>query len=139
MKTELKTVVIKTKRRNPKLAEKAKELLKKLMVYDLEKEMTKNYDLSGKILDNLNQEILSCIQKYKLSKIDSLEDIEKKINDLLYEIIPSYENLHKAYNLAKGRGMDSNFVNQALIAMPDDDETKVSIAEKIEEYVSKLQ
>ena len=71
-------------------------------------------------------------------KLDSLENIVNRINGLLLETIPPYQNLSEAYKLASGRGMRDTWIEQQLSLMPDDIEVKITIAERIETFAANI-
>lgn len=132
----LRIVRDKSRRDNTKAAE-AQLLLDELVKYNQEKQISSSYDVAGRRYLALETKINKFIKEVQESKLDSLEQIVDRISVLLAGI-PSYKFLNEAYKLAQGRGFTSEYCDRNLHNRPDDDEVKITIAEKIEEFASTI-
>lgn len=135
----LMTIVIQNKRRRPEIAQQADSLLSEVRAYEINKARQPSYDPVGRRHRALMEKIEKLQSDVIEAKGDSLESIVDKITNLLSETIPSYEKLREAYRLASGRGMSSGYIEATLNSQPDDDEARITIAEKIESFIATIQ
>lgn len=125
------------RRRDDKVADEAQSLLDELTKHNQEKKVNPSYDVAGRRYLILETKINKFIKEVQESKLDSLEQIVNRISVLLAGI-PSYEFLNEAYKLAQGRGFTSEYCDRNLHNRPEDDEVKITIAEKIENFIATI-
>lgn len=95
------------------------------------------FDQTGRRLAVLRNELQEILKEISDVKADSLERHLEKINELLSDPIPSWDNLESAYKLSsKFKFSDEWIANQLQLKM-DDDEIKIEIAEKIESGIAR--
>lgn len=135
----LMTIIIQNKRRRPGIAEQADSLLSEIRDYNDNKLRNTSYDPVGRRHKALKEKIEKLKSEISEAKGDSLESIIGKVNNLLSETIPSYDKLKEAYRLVSGRGMSDSYIESTLQSQPNDDEAKITIAEKIESFIATIQ
>lgn len=138
MEDELLDIIKNNKRRRVAISDQAREVLKEYRGYNDKKSENSSYDPSNRRFKAIVLSFESLRDKLKENKLDSIEEITIKVNTFLSEPIPSYDNLSKAYKLCHGRGLSNDWIESQLIATPEDDETRITIAEKLEEYTSRI-
>lgn len=131
-------IIAENKRRRPDIAQRAQQILNDLRDYNDQKVENPSYDISGRRLKQIKQAEKDLQNELDEEKLDSLENIVNRINGLLLETIPPYQNLSEAYKLASGRGMRDTWIEQQLSLMPDDIEVKITIAERIETFAANI-
>lgn len=126
------------KRRNEALSNAAQALLTRYRDHQDEKAKNPSFDPAGRRFDGIMKDIKDF--KYSLEEKgkDNLENTVTRITALISDRVPTYEKLQEAYNLAVGRGMNSKEVERMLEAKADDEEPRISIAERIESFLSTI-
>jgi hypothetical protein len=134
----LSEIIINNKRRRTDISDRAQTILIQYNQYEQEKLLNPSYDIVGRRLKNLNEQVNALQLELQEQKEESLEEIVEKINILISETIPSYIHLKEAYKLSSGRGMKDSWIEDQLNNTPNDNEVRIGIAEKIELFISKL-
>lgn len=136
--TWLLQTIAANKRRNEALSNEAQALLTRYRDHQDEKAKNPSFDPAGRRLDGILKGIKDF--KYSLEEKckDNLENTVSRINFLISDRVPTYEQLQEAYNLAVGRGMSDKTVERLLEARANDEEPRISIAERIESFLSTI-
>lgn len=121
---------------DPDNAQKAKELYKDLAGYYEEKALDDLYDVSGRLLKALNEDIESFLGSLHENNLDDKEDFATAIKMKLEATIPSWKEIESAYKLALGRGMKDSYIEDCIKAKVEDRRTKVNCADRITNWVS---
>lgn len=121
---------------DPDNAQKAKELYKDLAGYYEEKALDDLYDVSGRLLKALNDDIESFLGSLHENNLDDKEDFATAIKMKLEATIPSWKEIESAYKLALGRGMKDSYIEDCIKAKVEDRRTKVNCADRITNWVS---
>lgn len=121
---------------DPDNAQKAKELYKDLAGYYEEKALDDLYDVSGRLLKALNEDIESFLGSLHENNLDDKEDFATAIKMKLEATIPSWKEVESAYKLALGRGMKDSYIEDCIKAKVEDRRTKVNCADRITNWVS---
>lgn len=136
--TKLQAAIAENRRRRPDVANQASELLKRYQDYNTQVKTGELKDPTGRRERALNESITKFFTELQEIKEDSLEAIVARITELLGENVPNYQNLKEAYNLCVGRGLTDVSVEKALTTEADDDDIKITIAERIESLVDQI-
>jgi len=136
MEQKLQQVVADYKRRNEKISKEALDFIAKLRNYNDEKTLNPSYDVTGRRLKFLQQEIGQFFEKLSEIKEDSIEEFVNTVNELLSANVPNYDSLGKAYNLCVGRGYSNEKVHTMLKVQSNDNEPRIYIAEQLELFLS---
>lgn len=134
----LTRVVYENKRRRPSVANEANIIRDKLRAWRDTRSNNPAYDPTGRRLKGIEAEGQALLQRIEEEKAEGLEQIVERIANLLSEPVPAYSDLQKAYDLATGRGFNDTYVARNLQARPDDDEVRITIAEKIEGFTQRI-
>jgi uncharacterized protein (UPF0335 family) len=129
-------IVIQNKRRRPEISNEAQDILNEYRSWKDAKAVTPSFDPVNRRLKSLQAKADELLQRLLDEKEVSLEQIIERISKLLEPITPEYQSLKEAYTLASGRGFKNSWIEQQLLSMPNDDEVRISIAEKIEEFTA---
>lgn len=135
----LTAIIIQNKRRRIEIANEARDLLANIQSYNNEKSLSTAFDPSGRRYRVIEQRFKVLKGKLNEAKGDAIEDIVERIKTLLADIVPTYDQLDEAYRLASGRGMKSEYVDRTLNSRPNDENARIMIAEKIEEFIETIQ
>lgn len=141
VKTEnnsLLSIVAENKRRRPKVAEEAQAILNEYREYSDTKAITPSFDPAGRRYRAIQEKEAKFLADYQEAKELSLETTVERIMEYLKETAPDYNDLSEAYKLASGRGMTDGWIVDQLNARPNDDETRIAIAERIENFISRI-
>lgn len=131
--------VIRTnKRRRPEMAQEAQNILTAYRDYKDAKELKPSFDPANRRFRAIQASADALFKRLTQEQEISLEQIVEQIALLLEPIKPEYKALKTAYQLAAGRGFKNNWIEQQLIAMPDDDEVRITIAEEIEAFTANI-
>lgn len=133
---KLKKVAADYKRRNEKVSKDALDFITQLRQYNDDKILNPSYDVTGRRLRFLNQEINQFFEKLSEIKEDSIEEFVSQVNELLSASVPNYDSLGKAYNLCVGRGFSNEKVHTMLKVQSNDNEPRIYIAEQLELFLS---
>jgi len=136
--SSLHRIIRENKRRRPEIAEEARGLVARFRKWQDKKNESPSFDPAGRRLAAIQADEQEFIGRLQEAKKDSLEDVISKVDELLKDPVPNYDDLEKAYNLARGRGMKDRWIEDQLGSQVDDEETKISIAERIEEYTQSI-
>ena len=136
--SDLIEIIKKHKRRNPEIGEKAQGILDRFQKWRTDKKLNRSFDPSGRRLDAIKEDFSTLVRELSETQKDSLELTIKEVGDLLEPRIPTYEQLGKAYKILSGRGMKSSYVEDQLKLETDDNEIRITIAEKLEDYMTVL-
>jgi len=134
----LSQIIADNKRRRPDIAQRAQQILNDFRDYNDEKVKNPSYDISGRRLAQIKKLEKDLQNELDEQKLDSLENIVDRINSLLLDTVPPYQNLSEAYKLASGRGMRDTWIEQQLQLMPNDVEVQITIAERIETFAANI-
>ena len=135
----LQQIISDNRRRRPEIADEAQSILNDYRAYSDAKAANSSHDPAGRRYKAIQEAEAQLIKRIEDEKDNSLEQTIDRINAYLTEAVPGYENLKEAYKLASGRGMKNQWIEDQLREQPDDKETKIDIAEKIEMFISKIQ
>ena len=131
-------IVSENRRRRPQVADDAQAILNELRAYSDEKAINPAFDPAGRRLAAIREKERAFIADYNEAKDLSLEVIVEKITTHLSAPVPNYDDLSAAYTLAGGRGMKNNWIEDQLERRPNDDDTKITVAEKIEAFAATI-
>lgn len=134
----LLSIVSENRRRRPQVADDAQAILNELRAYGDEKAINPAFDPAGRRLRAIQEKERKFIEDYQDAKELSLEVIVEKITTHLSAPVPNYDDLSAAYTLAGGRGMKNNWIEDQLQRRPKDDDTQITIAEKIEAFAATI-
>lgn len=134
----LQSIIKSNRRRRPNITQTAQVLLDDFRSYGDDKSNNSSFDPSGRRYDSLLGRLSSLKNTLLENQKDSLEDIVGRVNALLTDPIPSYRQLEEAYKLVLGRGKKDNWIEDQLVLRTEDTEIRITMAEKIEEYVSQI-
>lgn len=137
-KNKLIDLVKTYRRRKPELSQAAQAILDKIRDYEDQKNNDSLFDISQRRKNKIEMDYNSLTTMIEEKRLDSLEDIVAQIQNLLADNVPSFKNIKKAYSLASGRGMQSDFIERQLELKPKDDESKIQMTEEIELFISKI-
>ncbi|MGV6816161.1 MAG: hypothetical protein ACWA44_02690 [Thiotrichales bacterium] len=126
------------RRRNPKLAKRIEALIDDYAAYNASSEKDAAYDITGRRLTALGDRKSKIIAEHQSLQKDSREGKLSKVQGLIVETIPSYDNLSEAWDVCHGLGMRSTWIPDALKSRVSDDEVKIRIAEDIESFIARL-
>jgi hypothetical protein len=132
------SIVSENRRRRPQVADDAQAILNELRAYGDEKAINPAFDPAGRRLRAIQEKERKFIEDYQDAKELSLEVIVEKITTHLSAPVPNYDDLSAAYTLAGGRGMKNNWIEDQLQRRPKDDDTQITIAEKIEAFAATI-
>ena len=121
---------------DPVNAQKARELYKELTSYNEEKNLDDLYDVSGRMLKALNQDIDDFLKSLNENNLDDKEDFATAIKMKLEATIPSWKEIESAYKLALGRGMKDSYIEDCIKNKVEDRRTKVNCADRITTWVA---
>ncbi len=127
-------IITANKRRRPQIAEEAQSILNECRAWNDEKTKTASFDPVNRRLKAIQVKADALINSLAEEMEASLESIIERIAKLLEKPVPEYSELKEAFVLACGRGLKSSWIEQQLDLQPNDDEVRISIAEKIEEF-----
>jgi len=136
--SNLQTIISENRRRRPEIAEQAQSILNDYRAYSDSKSVNPAFDPAGRRYKAIQEAEAALIESLKNERDNSLEQTVSRIQEYLIEAVPSYDNLNEAYKLAAGRGMQDQWIEDQLQARPEDRETKIDIAEKIEMFISRI-
>lgn len=132
-------VYIRTKRfEDQSVPSRALGVIEKIQAYKKQKRDVAGYDVSGRQLDLLEQDVADLRGMVAENVADTLEDFMMKVNGLIREPQPSWENLDSAYKLCTGRGMKDEWVEQQMSLRSDVGRVRADIATKIELFLHSL-
>lgn len=131
---KIKECIRSTARKNPQANEEFQDLLKKFIEYSLEKDLTPNFDISGRRLKSLDMELENAMIYYREKTLDKKEEYIEEMSKLLSEAAPSWENLGIAYNLAFEHGLRNEKVKADINEKIDSKNLRIEIAEILEQY-----
>lgn len=134
----LNDIITKSKRSNSDIYEMAKDLLSKLSRYKLEKAENPSYDINKRRIRAIYSSYNNLKRIFQESKEDSLEGFIEKVNQLLKEAAPTYEKLEEAHKLVISKGFKSELVSNIMEAKPDNEDSRITVAEQIEIFLSTL-
>lgn len=126
------------KRRNIPVYDECQIILKEYRDYKDTKATNSLFDVTGRRYKAIEAKAIELINRLKESKELSKEDFAARIEELLSEVIPTYDSLKEAYELACGRGFKNNWIEQQLNQRPSDADVRINITEEIEAFVAKL-
>lgn len=132
-------IIAQNKRRRPEIAREAQAILNEIRAHNDTVAINPSHDPAGRRLKAIQGRAEALASRLREEKDDSLEAIVGRIAKLLEAGVPTYENLKEAFILASGRGMASRWVEDQLQRQPDDDETRILIAESIETFTASIQ
>lgn len=138
IESDLLSIMAKYKRRDKDLHKEASGLLKEYRAYQDQKNINPSYDPSKRRLKIIKNKVEALNTKAQDTKLDDLESIVQKVNKLISAEVPSYKELEKAYHLCNGRGFSDSRIESILSNKPNDDESKITIAERIELFLSRI-
>lgn len=131
-------IVTTNKRRRPEIAAEAQSILNEYRAWKDEKTVTPSYDPVNRRFKALQVKADELVKRLSDEKEVSLEKIVERIAKLLESPVPEYSDLKEAFSLASGRGFRSSWIEQQLQSQPNDEEVRISIAEKIEEFTTSI-
>lgn len=131
-------IVTSNKRRRPEIATEAQTILNEYRTWKDEKTVTPSYDPVNRRFKALQVKADELVKRLSDEKEVSLEKIIERIAKHLEAPVPKYSDLKEAFDLAAGRGFRSSWIEQQLQSMPNDEEVRISIAEKIEEFTTSI-
>lgn len=120
---------------DPTNAQRAKELYKELASYHEEKALNDLYDVSGRLLKALNEDIEFFLSSLHETNLDNKEDFATAIKMKLKATIPSWKEIESAYKLALGRGMKDTYIEDCIKAKVEDRRTKITCTDRITNWV----
>ena len=136
--TSLLSIVTESKRRRPKVANEAQAILNEYQKYNDTKTTTPSFDPAGRRYRAIQEKEAKFLADYREAKELSLEVTVERVMEYLKESIPDYNDLAEAYKLASGRGMTDGWIVDQLNNRPNDNETRITIAERIENFISRI-
>jgi Effector-associated domain 11 len=131
-------IVTTNKRRRPEIATEAQNILNEYRAWKDVKTVTPSYDPVNRRFKSLQVKADELVKRLSDEKEVSLEKIVERIAKFLESPVPKYSDLKEAFGLASGRGFRSSWIEQQLQSQPNDEEVRISIAEKIEEFTSSI-
>ena len=135
--TALTNIFDKCRRRHTQLAEESIILRNELRNYNDQKSVG-GFDVSGRRFKALEEKLLIFYEKVDNTFKDKAEDIVQRVKNYLEEPVPTYENLYEAYKLVFARGFRDSWVEGQFELRPNDDEGRITIAERIEQFLNRL-
>jgi len=136
--TILLEIARKNKRRNQQVFEDAEKLLKEVKNWKYQRSLNSLFDPNKRRLREIEGRAKEFVNEVNNSKKDSIEEFTKRIEELLQENVPSYDDLKEAYELSSGRGYENEWIKEQITNRPNDSETRIRIAEKIEAFVASI-
>jgi hypothetical protein len=125
-------------RRDKGIADEALEILSKIRGYNDKKAITPTFDPKGKEKEILHQYARKFSEKVKNKEEESSINVIKKVDDLLSDRLPRWENIKKAYDLAMAKGMENDWIDEMFARQPDDVDAKIKCVESIEAFIATI-
>lgn len=136
---KLTLVISENQRRNQEVVTRAISLRRQLREYDDQKAIDKTYDISGRRKKAIVENIERFFIELNDEQLDNVEDFIERINEILGKnTIPFYPDLREAYILCSGKGFSDSWIETQLKNQPDLDDTKITIAERLESFLTTL-
>lgn len=136
--TTLNDLISKYKRRNTSIAIKAADILDEYTKYKNQNISTPGFDASGRRYRLIEESVNNLLQLVDEDSMDDLEDFVTSVQLNIEATVPDYGSLKHAYDLCSGRGFEDKWVETQLVSQPMDNEVNISIAERIENYLTSL-
>lgn len=136
--TALLDIIKANKRRKPDIAEEAKNILTEYRQWSDSRTENPSFDIANRRQKSIVKKANDLIEKINLKEEDNLIETVNKINQFLSHPVPTYKSLESAYKLSAGRGFNSEWIEKMIQLKPNDDETRIRIAELIEEFAATL-
>ena len=136
--SDLLQIIKDNERKNATVAKEALKYLEAFRSYHDTKKTRAFFDVSGRKLQELQQELDDFKATLNNQNLDSKESFIERVSDLLSAKIPDWPSIQEAFTLCVGRGFASSWLKQTLELQPSDDEAKLNAVQMIEGFLSRV-